>query len=152
MKSLVLQKHAVTAAARLRVECRSSYFRLGRLLGRQVPCRAVLALTATATQLTRNSIRKVLNIPEEGLFLQGVLPPNLRLQVHRVPPGEWHLSTNTAPTDSQHLKLGRLHAFPACWNDAAVCACARFKLLFHVVPEKVGALTAPGVQSFEFLS
>ena len=52
-----------------------------------VPCRAVLALTATATRATQRSIQEVLHIPEGNVVRDSVLPANLRLRVQLVPPG-----------------------------------------------------------------
>lgn len=66
---------------------RSAYFRLGHLIQERVPCKVVLALTATATKTTQQSIREVLKIPQESTIRDSELPPNLRLAVQDVKAG-----------------------------------------------------------------
>lgn len=67
--------------------CRSAYFRLGTLIKERIPCKAVLALTATATQSTQQSIMRVLDIPADGAIAESELPPQLHLAVQAVTPG-----------------------------------------------------------------
>lgn len=70
---------------------RSAYFRIGNLIRERIPCKAVLALTATATRRTQNSIRKVLIIPENSTVKELELPTNLRLAVQDLKTGVWPL-------------------------------------------------------------
>ena len=51
------------------------------MLRTQVRCRAVLALTATATSSTAAAVASVLDIPPEGIFRDDSVPGNLRLSV-----------------------------------------------------------------------
>ena len=67
---------------------RSSYFRVGRLLRQWAPHDRVLALTATAAPAVRASICDTLHIPHDAVLLDCCVPPNLRLSVSRLPPGE----------------------------------------------------------------
>ncbi|KAF6257300.1 hypothetical protein COO60DRAFT_1461216 [Scenedesmus sp. NREL 46B-D3] len=60
---------------------RPAYFRLGHLLRNVLRPRAVLALTATATPVTRTCIRQLLAIPPEQQLVESPLRSNLRLQV-----------------------------------------------------------------------
>lgn len=68
--------------------CRSAYFRLGHLMQERIPCNTVLALTATATKTTQQSIREVLRIPEESTIRESEVPSNLRLAVQDVKAGQ----------------------------------------------------------------
>ncbi|KAK9804407.1 hypothetical protein WJX72_011416 [[Myrmecia] bisecta] len=60
---------------------RSAYFRLGHMLRERVACRAVLALTATATRATEAAIADVLNIRLEHVVREASMRENLRLSV-----------------------------------------------------------------------
>ncbi len=60
---------------------RPAYFRLGRVLREGVPCRAVLALTATATRATEASVAQALQIRPGCTFRDASLRANLRLHV-----------------------------------------------------------------------
>ncbi|KAK9847024.1 hypothetical protein WJX84_010498 [Apatococcus fuscideae] len=62
---------------------RSAYFRLGLLLRQQIPSRAILALTATATSATQVAIADALAIPPDGIIQDTSLRPNLRMRVSR---------------------------------------------------------------------
>ena len=61
---------------------RSAYFRLGRMLRENIPCRAVLALTATATKATEASMVDALGIIPSAVFRDASLRENLRFHVH----------------------------------------------------------------------
>lgn len=61
---------------------RSAYFRLGRMLRENIPCRAVLALTATATKATEASMVQALGISPSAVFRDASLRDNLRFHVH----------------------------------------------------------------------
>ncbi|WIA09963.1 hypothetical protein OEZ85_010175 [Tetradesmus obliquus] len=63
---------------------RPAYFRLGHLLCNVLRPRAVLALTATATPVTRACIRQLLDIPPEQQLIESPLRSNLRLGVSHV--------------------------------------------------------------------
>ena len=67
---------------------RSAYFRLGTLIKERIPSKAILALTATATESTQRSIKEVLNIPPEGSITESELPRQLHLAVQMVNPGK----------------------------------------------------------------
>ena len=67
--------------------CRSAYFRLGSLIEDKVPCKKILALTATATKTTQTSIRGVLKITDDPIR-EGAMPNNIRLSVQRVQAGK----------------------------------------------------------------
>jgi len=58
---------------------RPSYLRLGKALYSDIKCKAVLALTATATLETEKCIRKVLHIRESNTFRHGLLRSNIRM-------------------------------------------------------------------------
>jgi superfamily II DNA helicase RecQ len=60
---------------------RSAYFRLGRMLRAHIPCRAVLALTATATKSTQGSIVQALCIAPDAVFRDDTIRSNLRFSV-----------------------------------------------------------------------
>lgn len=64
---------------------RPAYFRLGKILQRDVRARSVLALTATATQTTQAAICSVLNIPERNILRDDAIRTNLRLHVAQKP-------------------------------------------------------------------
>jgi ATP-dependent DNA helicase Q4 len=51
------------------------------MLRTQVRCRAVLALTATATSSTAEAVASVLDIPPEGVIRDDSVRSNLRLSV-----------------------------------------------------------------------
>jgi hypothetical protein len=86
-----LWKGGRSKGASCTVLCRSAYFRLGHLIQERVPCNTVLALTATATKTTQQSIREVLRIPEESTIRESELPSNLRLAVQDVRAGHFLL-------------------------------------------------------------
>ena len=78
--------------------CRSAYFRLGSLIEDKVPCKKILALTATATKTTQTSIRGVLKITDDPIC-EGAMPNNIRLSVQRVQAGkssEDHCNSNSS--------------------------------------------------------
>lgn len=61
-----------------------AHCRLGHLLCNVLRPRAVLALTATATPVTRACIRQLLDIPPEQQLIESPLRSNLRLGVSHV--------------------------------------------------------------------
>ena len=78
--------HAVSSTHKHHLECcccRSAYFRLGLLLRQLIPCKATLALTATATSATQAAIAEALGIPDDGIIQDTSLRPNLRMRVSR---------------------------------------------------------------------
>ena len=64
--------------------CRSAYFRLGGLLREHVPCRCVLALTATATRTTEGAVARALGAQPDCIFRDASLRDNLRLHVSHI--------------------------------------------------------------------
>ena len=79
---------------------RPSYLRLGKALSSDIKCKAVLALTATATLETEKCIQKVLNITQSNTFRHGLLRSNIRMSV-------LHADSSTGGTSkwSQIIKL-----------------------------------------------
>lgn len=63
------------------LHCPAALPRLGHLLCNVLRPRAVLALTATATPVTRSCVRQLLAIPPEQQLVESPLRNNLRLQV-----------------------------------------------------------------------
>ena len=84
---------------------RSAYFRLGTLIKEKVPCKTILALTATATQSTQQSIREVLSIPLGNTITDSAMPPNIRLAVQNVSPGRSYPSLDFIYTQHHTSKL-----------------------------------------------
>eukprot|EP00890_Picochlorum_soloecismus_P005014 jgi/Picsp_1/5513/NSC_02872-R1_atp-dependent dna helicase len=79
---------------------RPSYLRLGKALFSDIKCKAVLALTATATLETEKCIQKVLRITRSNTFRNGLLRSNIRMFV-------LHADSSTYSTNkwSQIIKL-----------------------------------------------
>lgn len=95
---------------------RSSYFRLAHLLRERLPCKAVLALTATATAATQQAIRDGLSIPLDGVIAAGALPSNLHLSLQLVPPGD--ASAKTPLVTSMPVRLRTLlHVDSNSWGE-----------------------------------
>lgn len=63
---------------------RPAFLRLRRILHHMLNVTCILALTATATQATTESITKRLAIPEDGIIRGQSVPPNLNLSVSAV--------------------------------------------------------------------
>ncbi len=82
--------------------CRSAYFRLGLLLRQSIPCKAMLALTATATSATQAAIADALDIPPDGIIQDTSIRPNLRLRVSRCQASELprHAWSNWMPASA----------------------------------------------------
>jgi superfamily II DNA helicase RecQ len=76
----------------VRLAHRPAYFRLGRALADAVPCRALLALTATATRAAQADIVRGLGISPECVFCDASLRANLRLHVRHANGGAALLS------------------------------------------------------------
>lgn len=63
------------------VMLRSAYYRAGRLLRQHIPCDAVLAVTATATQAVQRSITAALAIDEANVVRDASMPKNLSFSI-----------------------------------------------------------------------
>ena len=87
--------------------CRSAYFRLGGLLREHVPCRCVLALTATATRTTEAAVARALGAQLDCVFRDASLRGNLRLHVAHINGGQDPASC-TLRTQSRAMQLERL--------------------------------------------
>ena len=60
---------------------RPSYYRLGKVLSDEIPCKTILALTATATVDTERCIQRVLRIAPSSTFRQDAIRQNLDISI-----------------------------------------------------------------------
>ncbi len=81
---MVGSEYGVGAWQSMGGSCRSAYFRLGGLLREHVPCRCVLALTATATRTTEAAVARALGAQPDCVFRDASLRDNLRLHVKHI--------------------------------------------------------------------
>ncbi len=66
------------------------------MLRENIPCRAVLALTATATKATEHSMVQALGISPSAVFRDASLRDNLRFHVHHTNGGGCGLLKHSA--------------------------------------------------------
>ena len=119
---------------------RPSYYRLGCVIRSELPCKSILALTATATVDTELCMREALGISAENTFRCTEMKPNIEICVER-------LNTSPTMTDKWQDIVKKLSVIISTSNRAIIYCSFR-----KDADDLTRALTVAGVRAKSYHS